>query len=717
MLAIPQITDSLDDVLKGPELTAEQRLECDLMWPTLLLLQEHPDIFLEALTGIVVPPHQRTMLYQHILGALSNVYVCSRGTAKTSTVDGLGAVHGRLVTKGRDAVLLHAGGFRGGQMLFNEVQRWIEGGWDSQEERPPFVADSIRNPKIVTRQASFWEIPFDSHAKYTTLPTNDPDKILGMRAKALYIDEANTADPQLIEKTAMPFLNVKGDFRHGGAFAASNTVTFTTTIDYTFRPFQRYVRAALNALEIDFAAWKALQAGDAVKYHELAKDGLGRYTYTTFDYTDLMIRKVLAFPDGRRFEVRWPNPDIPLTHRPNGIPFTERDADGVMSRQGRPVDVYVTYPIDFDQIERPLRDGAADEATWKSEQRNIADAAAGDVYPNNVVDEAFSIGEHFILPSSRLSDAWQRMHGDRDYTAPVLWKCGDPCVIGVDYASGERDFTAFVVVRIGPMATGDFNPLGWRDDQGRVCLGKTPWSNVIWCEQHHRTSHDDVRAKLHQLMERYNVVWFHDKAETDPWKVCRGIGLDMRGGGVGVRDSLVYINQERLVSGERRIYDPLDKDERVLGFATDANAIPLLDCIWPQDTLNEKLVEFTLGQMQAKQLYFPKYLQPSERGADRALDPAYEASRVLERQLRKIQQENTARARKFYMPGNRENLEGKKDLFSAFLYAGKLLRAHLIRHQLVTDVRPPMGGRVSHIGSKRNGGWHGHAIGSRGGRL
>lgn len=709
MLTVPRVTQSLEEVLSGPELSAEERLLCDSLVPTVLFLQEHPDMALGLYTGITIPTHERTMMYQDILGALQNIYVCSRGTAKSSTVQGLSAIHDAWVNANRDAVLLHAGGFRGGQMLFNEIQRWVEGGWDSQEQGLRFLADSVRNPKVVTRQASYWEINLESHSKYTTLPTNEPDKILGMRAKRLRIDEAVTADPQLIEKTALPFLNVRGDFRHGGAYAPSNSVSFTTTIDYTFRPFMRYVRAAKNALDTDLAAYGALQEGDSQKYRELSRDGLGRYTYTSFDYTDVMIRKELVDHDGNRYEVHWPNPDIPLTRIETGIPFTERAPDGTMAKQGSPVDVYITYPVDREQLERPLRDGSADESTWKAEQRNIEDAAAGDVYPNALVDDACCFGDRYVLPASRLGEEWARAHGELDFVAPVMWQCkSDPCVIGVDYAGGERDFTTFVVIRIGPMAQQPFNPFTGE--------GETPWSNVIWCEQHHRTSHDDVRAKLHQLLERYNIIYFHDKMEDDPWKVCRGIGLDMRGGGQGVRDSLVYINDEQPPRGSFRIYDPLDRDERVIGFSIDPAAKPMLDCIWPQDTLNEKLVEFTKGQMQAKLLYIPKYLQPSERGPNREVDPAYEASRILTQQLRKLQQENTARARRFYMPGNKENVEGKKDLWSAFIYASKQLRAHLIRFQLIRDTPPPTGGRVTRIGKRRGTvrpGMNGPAVGSK----
>jgi hypothetical protein len=515
----------------------------------------------------------------------------------------------------------------------------------------------------------------------------------------------------MIEKTAIPFLNVKGDFRHGGAMAVSNSISFTTTIDFSFRPFQRYVRAARAAQETDFAAWQALVNKDSAKYHDLAKDGIGKYCYVRFDYTDLMIRLVLMAQDGRRFKVNWPNSDIPITKLPLGIPYSERAEDGQVKKHGSPTQVYITYPIDFDLVEQPLRSGAADETTWKAEQRNIEDSAQGDVYSHALVDAATCVGDRWIISWDRLGPEWKRLHPDESehYLPPVLWRCEDPCVIGIDYAGGDRDFAAYTVIRLGPLATGTFDPFTHH--------GKTPWSNVIWCEQHRYTSHEDVREKVWQLMARYNVVHFHDPYQNDDWKACRGIGLDMRGGGQGARDTLVYLNHD--VPQDRfRIYDPLDRDERILAYATDTNAKPMLDCIAANDTTNERLVEFTKGQMEAGVLYLPRYLQPSERSADRSLDPAYEASKLLSQQLRKLQQELTARARRFTMPGNKEGLEGKKDLWSSFIYASKQMRAHMIRLQTITDTPPPTGGVISRIGSvRRSQGINGAAVGSKRSRI
>jgi hypothetical protein len=692
----------------GLHLTAQQKLHYETLIPGIIRIQEIPDITLERLTGIVIPPHERTMLYIQLLGASTNVHISSRGTAKSSTVLGLSSIHRSWTRRGRNSVLLNCTGFRGGQLLYNEVQRWIEGAWDSQDSSPGFIKASIMNPKIVTRQASFWEIKFDSDSYKLVLPTNDPDRIRGVRAKDLDLDEALLATEELIEKVAKHFLTVKGDFRHGGTQAEANTVTYCSTVDYSFRPFMRYATAARESLETDWAAFLAKEKGDKARYAELTKFGFCTQTYTSFDYSDLLVRTKLTTRDGRRFKITWPNKDIPIVHLSGGLPFTERGPDGEMVMRGSSLDVYPTYPIDLATVESGLYSGAADEATWKAEQRNIADNAAGDVYAHALVDAASCVGENVIIPADRMSAEWQAQNPLLDgYVPRVMWKCNDPVVIGVDYAGGDRDFTAFTVIRVGPLAMGEFNPLTHH--------GHTGWSNVIWCEQHRRTSHDDVREKLYQLLERYpNIAYFHDPFQQDDWTVCRGIGLDMKGGGQGVRDALVYINDDVVPHGRFRIYDPLDSDERVRGFATDPNAKPILDAIMPSDILNDKMVEFTVGQMQQRLLYIPKYLQQSERTDGREADIAYEASKRLSQQLRKLQQEPTQRGRKFFMPGSREALEGKKDLFSSFIYAAKQLRAHLIRSQLIINTPPPTGGVVSRIGATRNQrGFHGRAIGSK----
>lgn len=708
MLPIPPMR-SLDETSAVP-LTARQQLECDLMVPGIIRIQEYPDLFYERLVGLVVPPHERTMLYVQLLGASTNIHQSSRGTAKSATVLGLSSIHKSLTHSRRNSVLLNATGLRGGQMLYNDCQRFIEGAWDSQEPVPGFLLACMRNPKVITRQPSHWEMKLDSLSEKLVLPTNDPERIRGVRGKDLEFDEALLATEDLIEKVAKHFLTVKGDFRHGGAESVPNTVTFCSTVDYSFRPFQRYVQAARESMERDFVAYKAKQRGDKAKYADMTQFGFATQTFTSFSYVNLIIPTEMTVRDGRRMQFHWPNKDFPVTYLPGGLPFTQRGTDGEMLLRGAPMHGVITYPLDLQQIEGGLYSGAADEASWKAEQRNIADTASGDVYSHALVDRASCVGESVIIPRERLSQEWREAYPEEEgYTAPVLWKCTDPVVIGIDVANGDRDFSAFTVIRIGQLAEGAFNPLTHH--------GKTTFSSVIWCEQHRRTSHDDVREKLWQLMERYpNVVFFHTPHITDDWNLCRGIGADVRGVGSGVRDALVYMNHDTVPAGRFRIYDPLDPDERVRGYAQDGNAKAMLDAISATDVMNDRLVEFTVGQMQQQALFLPKYLQLSERTTGRECDIAYEASKRLASQLRKLQQEPTARGRTFYMPASRESLEGKKDLWSSFIYAAKQLRAHLIRHQVVLDTPPPMGAVVSRIGSKHRRGINGTAIGAKSSR-
>jgi hypothetical protein len=185
----------------------------------------------------------------------------------------------------------------------------------------------------------------------------------------------------------------------------------------------------------------------------------------------------------------------------------------------------------------------------------------------------------------------------------------------------------------------------------------------------------------------------------------------MRGGGSGVRDELCYINDKTLPPGKFRIYDPLDKDDRIVAFALDPAARPMLDTIWPSDSLNDKLVEYTVGMMQQRWLYLPKYLDLSARPRQRELHVGYDAAHALVWQLLKLRQTPTKNYRSFYMEGDTDRARNKKDLWAAFIYAAKQMRAHIIRQHRIDNAPPALGGLITHIGSKRR--QYGRAPGSR----
>lgn len=706
MLALKAWEKPFADVLRGPKQgTAEAQLELQMLWPSVLRMQESPDIALIALAGIALPVHERTMLYISHLGAGSNLNVSSRGTSKTTTICVLySTVRGLLFSK-RKAVTLSATGFRGAQIIFNDFKRWAEGGWSSQEEGLEFLRASTKSQDIIHRGQNMWSIDYKSHSTNKALPTNDPDKIRGNRANDLYLDESNFMDEPLVETVAMSFLNVVDDFRHGGADAQKNSVFFTSTVDYSWRPFQKRVDAARAALRRDMDARAALSEGNWELYREHEAHGLADTTLTSFDYTDTYIRKQGVTREGRKYRVvKYPNKDMSLKRYPEGMPFTERDERGYMKKLSGPLEAWATYPMDKSRLEQGIRTGSTDEASWLSEQRNVVDTADGGVYPNPVVDRAAFDGSQYLTKFDKCNDAYKRKYNEYllDYSPSVLYRCDDPCVLGVDFAS-SNDLSAFVVIRLGPMAEGEFNELTEH--------GKTPYCNVVWAEQHRGTSAADVAGKIYDLMKRYNLVYFHEAHEEDMWKVCRGIGLDLRGGGTGVRDELLRLNQEVLGSEEFRIYDPRDKDERVQAFSNQPGALPMLDGITAQDTTNSALVNYTLGQMQNDLLYLPKWVPESMRQDRPEIAFGYSGTKALSSQLRKLRQQPTKQARTFYMEGDLNKVENKKDLWAAFIYAAKQVRAHLIRFNNIQSAPPPMGARITKVGGKQ--GFLGRTPGSK----
>lgn len=705
MMALTQHPKSVSALMRIDEdRPAEEWLEIELLARPTTIFRELPDLTLAALSGISLPPHQRSMIYQLHLGTPEAVIVASRGTSKSSTVLVLYAAYVGLFYSRRTLVTLSATGFRGGQLIFQDTDRWMRGGWDSQRPTPPFFRASMPRDGL-NRSQNYWSYEYDNFSRNMTFPTKDPDAIRGIRANMLLVDEANTADEELIDKVATPFLNVKGDFEHGGRYATANRIVYTTTIDYNWRPFIKRQQAAQAAVERDYRLVRARARGDTETVKKLESPQAFQTVYVQYDYTDLLIRRELTTRDGARYRVHWPNPKISLDTDPSGIPFTELDDKGFIQKDGRPTKYFQTYPVDKESLERGLLNGTMDQGGWLSEQRNVVDAATGDVYPHNVLDQVVCAGDRAILRYKDLPSAWQHEHAKdaADYVAPVLWKCNDPCVLGVDYAP-TSDFCAFVVIRLGPLATGPFNPL--------THTGQTEWSNVIWAEQHRKMTGKEAADRVRALLQRYNIVYFHEPHLQDTWAMARGIGLDMRGGGSSVRDELAYISENTVDSGKTRIVDPLDKDDRIVRFMAQTGTKPMLDAIAPSDGLNDLLVEFTLGQMQQRRLFIAKYLDRSDRPKGRAeLHIGYEAMKALDHQLRKLRQKPTKTARHFYMEGDTSLDTNKKDLWAAFIYASKQARAHIIRHRQASNVAPPMGGVVTYIGPRRN---NGKAYGARG---
>lgn len=700
-------TKPLAELLKGPDVVADVHILAEQVFPHLVQWQDWPDLFLTEIGGLFVPPHQRLMLHAAHRGAPINVNVSSRGTAKSATIDALYDTYVAIMTPRRKLVMLSGTGFRGGQMMLSDIELAMHGGWDSQKELP-FLAACVdqraQTKSLVHRGQNWWRLSFGSDTQLSTYPTQNEESIRGIRGHMLFIDEANIFDPDTLGRVIKPFLNVLGDFEHGGSQSLRNAVFYTSTIDYAWRPFMKQVRAAQNGVTRDYDAYVANTQGDHERAAQLDREGLHHYSYVSFDYTDVLIPTQMQTRDGRRFAVQHPDPKLSPELAPKGIPYTVKDTEGNFLLEGPPLQFYRTYPINKDYLEEDLFAGTEDETMWLSEQRNVLDNATGDVYPWGLLQRV-SCEREPLIRFEQLPSAWQVEHKEHKlgYSPTVMYTCNDPVVIAVDYAGGERDFCAFVVIRIGPLAEGVFDPFTHH--------GRTSWSNVIWCEQHRQMSHRNVAEKLWKFLERYpNPAWEYDAMEQDTWKLCRAIGLDMKGGGTGVRDALVFMDQEFAPPGLKRILDPLDSDSRIQAYMQDDDCMPILDAIQPTDMLNDRCADFLLAQMKTSNLWLPKYIDSSERQGQRDVDIGYAGVRTLKHQLQRIQQRPTKLYRQFFMPGSEETIEGKKDMFSAFLYAGKQMRAHIIRYQNI-GVAPstPIARRVN-IGERETGR---RALGSR----
>ena len=300
------------------------------------------------------------------------------------------------------------------------------------------------------------------------------------------------------------------------------------------------------------------------------------------------------------------------------------------------------------------------------------------MYPFDLIERATTTE---VIESDNLKGFGWKVEDRGPYFPQLLYECSDPCVLGVDPAR-TSDFSAFVVIRMGELATGTFDPI--------TGTGATAWNNVIWAEQKKQMTINQVTLKIRELKARYNLH-IPDNPELAP-----AITIDARGAmsGTTVRDELAKPSPEVDHLGQvnpiwkspKPIYDPTDKE--YLTLKLDPNAWPGLRLLWTSDTMNTELVSFSKGQLEVSKLFIAKSLSKSERYDSREeLMTGYIGVKVLADQLVTIQGKPTQHAFRYEMPGNTRRVDNKKDMFSAFLYACAALREH--RKLLIKNRKAP----------------------------
>ncbi|MBU8922620.1 MAG: hypothetical protein KOO63_12450 [Bacteroidales bacterium] len=199
--------------------------------------------------------------------------------------------------------------------------------------------------------------------------------------------------------------------------------------------------------------------------------------------------------------------------------------------------------------------------------------------------------------------------------------------------------------------------------------GASPWSNVIWAEQHQHLTVQDTSTLIYELKSRYNIVGTVE---------FPGLIMDARGGGVHVRDELANPSPpvdetgrpDPLWKPPQKIYDM--EDDEFNHLKADAEAWPGLRLLSTTDIMNQELVGYSRAQMDVGRLYIGAYLPQMDRNdPDHICSVGYLGVQALKHQLLRIQAETTPSGKsvRYVMPGDPRKIENKKDMLMAFLYA------------------------------------------------
>lgn len=671
--------------------SVERKILVEQWGKWLWVLRSMPDHAAHWLTGIHIPPHERYWIRYFFSDYTEKNTLGSRGSSKSFAMVSLCAPLVALLYSHKDVLAVSASGFRGGKLLFLDSERLFQGYLRSQNLPDTYMMRSVkdgstRGEKVIRKEPDNWTIDLSSRSFVRTVPTNDPVKLRGIRANVVIVDERNTFDGEVVQTVIRPMMNVGGDFLRPASSSDSNQILQISTIDYTVRDWYPEIEVMRDYAKREYEAQQARKAQDWDTYDRIYAENRGAlktasFAYSRFDYTDLLIPEFITDNEGDTYQVDYPySAEI---ERSDVLRYDERDG----------CSYFYTYPVEKNKMEEPLINGTMDEELWAAEHRNVFISSAGNVFPVALLRK---ISDEPIYQAGDLGP-----NADEFY-APVMMTCGDPCVLGVDYAR-ETDESAFTVIRIGELSEGKFAPdMDVRDHKERVCLGKTSWNNVLWSESHKRMTANETAEKIRQLYERYNIIY---RIKGD--QIIRGIGLDRLNSGVAVRDELAQPKPPSLADGSVmkgwqepfKIFDPEDEDYEHYSTYSESDYLPVLECLTPSNQSNHDMVMGVRAMFQNKKLYIAKYKAPSDWAKELGLEPnsplyqdyklGYTGVQRLVKQLVKIQREITESGRtKYTMPGNKSLDEGKKDLFSSLIYSAHMARQHLLAATVEKDEIP-----------------------------
>jgi hypothetical protein len=664
----------------------EIALEFKLYGKYISFLRRHPIHAIRVLWGIVIPPHEGFMINSAWQGYRNNIFVCSRGTSKSFTIGSLFPPTKSLLFRNASTLIASASKFRGGKLVLQDSGRLLKGSLKSQKINNTWGISSLSHKTVlIKKDPDMWHMDFNSNSTIHTIPTSNEESSRGIRASILVIDERNTFDGLLIHKVYEPFLAVGSDFENPAEGSEGNQFFSVGTIDYTYRDWYKEIASSQDIAKLEYEIHTALKEKNWPMYDRLREQHGKRVKNASisiirFDYTDLLIPTKID-----KYKINYPGafPGKQIKH-------DDRDN----------CDYIYTYPVAKKQLEDPLDEGLVDRETWEAEQRNMFIRADGNVYPWDLIEKV--VGPIFSMAEEK-KRKWNLEEQGLRYLPPVLYECSDPCVLGVDTARSQ-DFSAFVVIRMGNMPDNFFKIIS-DEYYLQTHMGPSPFSNVVWAEQHQQMTIKEVASKIRELRARYNLVATRN---------CPGIIMDARGGGATVRDEL--INPSPAIDPEtglalkgwtppQKIFDPDDKDERLgVHMLADINAWFGLRLLYTTDIMNQELVGFSKAQMQTNKLFIGNSRAGRiVRDINNVMYPGMVGVDVLKHQLLRVQAVTSPSGKsiQYVMPGDPTSVENKRDMLFAFLYACYGLREWVTQHLRAETVEPVAYGEIFSLTNKK----------------
>jgi len=312
----------------------------------------------------------------------------------------------------------------------------------------------------------------------------------------------------------------------------------------------------------------------------------------------------------------------------------------------------MTWGIDYDAIMRDKSLPDVDTDIWMAENKNEVMDITGGYFKYEDIEKCMSVC----------------LNNKKDTYAESLSKCSGQCILGIDTAP-TGDNTGFVVVKAGMLDSKDrdlsicesasINGACPYFSVGRGCDYKR-YCGVLYAYEENSMNQRNRVKKIYELFFKFNLM---------------SIGIDARGGGHELSDLLKdqdFINN-LIALGEidersKIIYDPNE--------CKIENGLPILVKYSTTQQMNMIFNGYLKALLSNTRMLLPRPLRG--RPDDITIFESQGHCETLVNQLARIKAEPKGQGISFFIesvdPVTGKRTSGKKDLYSALLYACAVIR-------------------------------------------